>query len=145
MCLSVILNISLSLNFQCLHCNKKVPFCYIAIRAKIVGRKNRLNAKESGRFSTKTKKFKKVKKKGGQKGTFLFHSTVQKPCFVNIIPEKRHTAGGRCPVYRSAVNMPRRGFVAAHCGGKHFTVCDASHRCRDAWVPASGGMTMLWN
>jgi hypothetical protein len=41
-------------------------------------RKNRLNAKESAALREKIKKFKKVKKKGGQKGTFLFHSTAQK-------------------------------------------------------------------
>ena len=41
-------------------------------------RKNRLNAKESAALRRKIKKFKKVKKRGGQKGTFLFHSTAQK-------------------------------------------------------------------
>ena len=145
MCLSAILNVSLSLNFQCLHCNKKVPFCYIAIRAKMGEHKNRLQPRESVRFSEKIKKFKKVKKKGGQKGTFLFHSTVRKLRFISDY--SRYSSSRR----RAGPSLPRcgkpapQGICRRELRWQTFTVCDASHRCRDAWVPHACGMTMLWN
>ena len=52
---------------------------------------------------------------------------------------------------RAVPSLPQRGKPAPPgiCRRKlrrqTFTVCDAGHRYRDAWVPHACGMTMLWN
>ena len=55
-----------------------------------------------------------------------------------VIPDNRHTAEARCPVYGDAVNLPRREFGVA-LRRQTFTVCDAGLRYAQTGSRTSAG------